>query len=375
MRILVVNAGSSSLKLRVIEADDTLSESDDLPAVGPKSDRMSDALERYGCIDAIGHRIVHGGTSFTGPVVIDGEVMARLRDLTDLAPLHQPKALAAVEAVGQAFPGIPTVASFDTAFHSGLPPSAATYALPREWRERWGLRRYGFHGLSHSYAAGTAAQIMGRSLEGIRLVTCHLGAGASLAAVRDGRSVDTTMGFTPMEGLVMATRSGSVDPGLLLWLETSAGMRAEELSDGLENRSGLAGLAGTGDMREVLIAAESGASDALLALDIYMHRLRGSVAAMTATLGGIDGLVFTGGVGENSSLIRQRAVDDLGFLGFSLDSDRNRTGHGDREIGRLGQSPFVLVVTAREDLQIAREVRDVLGSGQSTVAGLPSHSG
>ena len=373
MRVLVVNAGSSTLKLRVIEADDTASQSDDLPVVGPESGRMSDALERYGRIDGIGHRIVHGGTSFTGPVIIDGEVLARLRELTDLAPLHQPKALAAVEAVGQAFPGIPTVASFDTAFHSGLPPSAATYALPREWRERWGLRRYGFHGLSHSYAASRGAQIMGRSLVGLRLVTCHLGAGASLAAVRDGRSVDTTMGFTPLEGLVMATRSGNVDPGLLLWLESSAGMRAEELSDGLENRSGLQGLAGTGDMREVLIAAEGGAADALLALDIYMHRLRGSVAAMTATLGGIDGLVFTGGVGENSSLIRQRAVEDLGFLGFALDSVRNQTGHGDREIGPAGESPFVLVVAAREDLQIAREVREVLG--QSTVAGLPSHSG
>jgi acetate kinase len=373
MRILVVNAGSSTLKLRVIEADDSASESDDLPA--GESSRLSDALERYGRVDAIGHRIVHGGTSFTGPVVIDDEVMERLRELTALAPLHQPKALAAVEAVNQAFPGIPAVAAFDTAFHSGLPPWAATYALPREWRERWGLRRYGFHGLSHSYAAGRAAQVMGRSLEGLRLVTCHLGAGASLAAVRDGRSVDTTMGFTPLEGLVMATRSGNVDPGLLLWLENSAGMRAEELSDGLENGSGLQGLAGTGDMREVLIAAEGGASDALLALDIYMHRLRGSVAAMTATLGGIDGLVFTGGVGENSSLIRQRAVEDLGFLGFSLDHDRNQTGHGDREIGRPGESPVVLVVVAREDLQIAREVRQVLGSGHSTVAGLPSHSG
>lgn len=375
MRILVVNAGSSTLKLRVIEADDTASESDDLPAVGEATGRLSDTLKRYGRVDAIGHRIVHGGTSFTGPVVIDDEVMDRLGELTALAPLHQPKALAAVEAVSQAFPKIPTVASFDTAFHAGLLPAAASYALPREWRERWGLRRYGFHGLSHAYAAERAAQIMGRSLVGLRLVTCHLGAGASLAAVRDGRSVDTTMGFTPLEGLVMATRSGNVDPGLLLWLMKTAGMGADEVSDGLENRSGLLGLAGTGDMREVLLATESGAPDALLALDLYTHRLRGSVAAMTATLGGIDGLVFTGGVGENSSLIRQRVVDDLGFLGFALDRDRNQNGLGDREISRLGESPFALVVAAREDLQIAREVRQVLGRGHSTVAGLPSHSG
>lgn len=376
MRILVVNAGSSTLKLRVIEADDTVSESDDLPAIGdgPESGRMTDALGRYGPIDAIGHRIVHGGTSFCGPVVIDGEVMEQLRELSDLAPLHQPKSLAAVEALIQAFPGIPTVACFDTAFHSGLPPFAATYALPREWRERWGLRRYGFHGLSHSYAAARAAQIMGHPVEGLRLVTCHLGSGASLAAVRDGRSVDTTMGFTPLEGLVMATRSGNVDPGLLLWLQNSAGMEPDELSDGLENRSGLEGLAGTGDMKEVLIAAERGAADAVLALDIYIHRLRGSVAAMTATLGGIDGLVFTGGVGENSPLIRQRVVEDLGFLGFALDRDRNQTGRGDREISRPGQSPSVVVVAAREDLQIAGEVRQMLGRGHNAVAGLPSHS-
>lgn len=362
MRILVVNAGSSSLKLRVVEADDTLSGSDDLPAIGEGPDAdVSAALRRYGNIDAVGYRIVHGGTSFAGPVMIDGEVMKELRDLADLAPLHQPKALAAVEAVGQAFRGIPTVACFDTAFHAGLPLSAATYALPREWRKRWGLRRFGFHGLSHSYAAARSAEMMGRSLQGLRLVTCHLGAGASLAAVRDGRSVDTTMGFTPLEGLVMATRSGNVDPGMLLWLENSAGMDPGELSDGLENHSGLQGLAGTGDMRKVLIAAERGVRDAVLALDIYLHRLRAGIAAMTAALGGIDGLIFTGGVGENSPLIRQRAVDDLGFLGFALDGDRNRTGRGDREIGRPGVSPFVTVVVAREDLQIAREVRQVVG--------------
>ena len=363
MRILVVNSGSSSLKLRVIEDDDTASEADDLPAIGAGTDPgpLLAIVEGYGRIDAVGHRVVHGGTLFAGPVTIDGEVMERLRELVDLAPLHQPKSLAALDALREALPKTPAIACFDTAFHATLPASAATYALPKAWRDRWGLRRFGFHGLSHSYAAARAAELVNRPPESLRLVTCHVGAGVSLAAVREGRSIDTTMGFTPLEGMVMATRSGSVDPGLLIWLEQSAGLSPDELADGLEHRSGLQGLAGTPDMREVLAAAGAGGPEAVLALDIYVHRLRAGIAAMTATLGGLDGLVFTGGVGENSSVIRQRAVDDLGFLGLLLDAERNEGGEGDREIGLVGVVPFCVVVVAREDLQIAREVRRVLG--------------
>jgi acetate kinase len=365
MRILVVNAGSSTLKLRVIEGDDTASESEDLPAIGSGTDpgQVARVVEGYGLLDAVGHRIVHGGTWFTGPVTIDEEVINRLGELTNLAPLHQPKSLTVLIALRDAFPEIPAIACFDTAFHAGLPASVATYALPREWRERWGLRRFGFHGLSHFYAAARAAELAKRPLESLRLVTCHLGAGASLAAIRDGRSIDTTMGFTPLEGLVMATRSGTVDPGLLLWLEQTGGMRPDELADGLEHRSGLQGLAGTSDMREVLEAAWRGEPDAVLALDVYLHRLRAGIAAMVATLGGLDGLVFTGGVGENSSLIRQRVIEDLGFLGLLLDGERNNHGEGDREIGQDGVAPFVAVVTAREDLQIAREVRRLMEPG------------
>ena len=360
MRILVVNSGSSSLKLRIVEDDDGVSRSDDLPALSQATTaEFAAILQDYGPIDAVGHRVVHGGSSFAGPVVIDETVVAEIRRLADLAPLHQPKALAALEAVSRDFPGIPAVACFDTAFHSGLPAAAATYALPREWRERWGLRRYGFHGLSHAYAAGRAAEFLGRSPVGLRMVTCHLGAGASLTAIRDGRSVDTTMGFTPLEGLVMATRSGSVDPGMLLWLQTSAGMLAGEIVDGLEHRSGLEGLAGTSDMKEVLAAIEQGAAEARLALDVYIHRLRAGIASMAASLGGVDCLVFTGGVGENSPVVRERALDGLGFMGLALDPERNH-GSGDREIGRVGGT-HVLVVLAREDLQIAREVRSCLG--------------
>jgi acetate kinase len=254
------------------------------------------------------------------------------------------------------------VACFDTAFHATLAPAAATYALPQEWNQRYRLRRYGFHGLSHAYAARRAAELLGRPEEGLRLVTCHLGAGASLAAVRDGRSIDTTMGFTPLEGLVMATRSGDVDPGLLLWLEEHEGLSADELARTLETRSGLLGLTGSADMREILDRAQAGDATAQAGLDVYLHRLRAAISAMAAALGGIDALVFTGGVGERAPSIRARAVDDLGFLGLAIDPARNLGATGDGEIGRTSDPVRVLVVTAREDLEIARGVREVLAS-------------
>ncbi len=269
MRILVVNAGSSSLKLRVLDDSDRLLAATDLPAPRGRADaaQVAQAIGGFGRIEAVGHRIVHGGTQFSRPVRIDRGVETRLRAFTDLAPLHQPKSLAALQSVGAVLPGIPAVACFDTAFHATIPAAAATYALPSEWRSRWGLRRFGFHGLSHAYASRRAAELLQRPPDGLRVVTCHLGAGASLAAVLDGRSVDTTMGFTPLEGLVMATRSGSVDPGLVLWLEEHVGMPPAELAATLEHRSGLLGLAGTADMREILARAEAGDPDASLAFD------------------------------------------------------------------------------------------------------------
>lgn len=327
---------------------------------GVDTGSVAQAVHHAGSIDAVGHRIVHGGTMFTEPVLLDRNVEQRLRDLTDLAPLHQPKSLAAMDAVNRALPDVPAVACFDTAFHATIPPVAATYALPSEWRARWGLKRYGFHGLSHAYASRRAAQMLDRSPMGLRVVTCHLGAGASLCAVRDGRSVDTTMGFTPLEGLVMATRSGSVDPGLVLWLEEHAGTPASELAATLENRSGLLGLAGTDDMRMVLERADAGDPDARLAVDVYEHRLRAGIAEMTAALGGLDALVFTGGVGERSPPIRRLAVDGLAFLGVGLDFARNDAQEPDREIGADGAAARTLVIEAREDLQMAREVRSVL---------------
>jgi len=363
MRILVVNAGSSSLKLRVLDRDDVLVASADLPAPRGSTDAaaVADAIRGLGAVDAVGHRIVHGGTQFTRPVVLDPDVEARLRALTDLAPLHQPKSLAAVAAVNAVLPDVPAVACFDTAFHATMPAAATTYALPPEWRKRWDLRRFGFHGLSHAYATRRVAELMGEPRTGLRLVTCHLGAGASLAAVHGGRSVDTTMGFTPLEGLVMATRSGSVDPGLVLWLAEHAGTPPEELASTLEHRSGLLGLAGTGDMRRIIESAGAGDADAQLALDVYIHRLRAGIAAMAASMGGIDALVFTGGVGERAPVVRELASDGLGFLGVALDPAANAGGADDREIGASGAAVRAFVLVAREDLQIAHEVRGVLG--------------
>jgi acetate kinase len=360
MRVLVVNAGSSSVKLTLLgSADQTLAERE-LPAPRATVDpgELRAAIDGgLGEADIVGHRIVHGGERFRQAVRIDGEVEAALKQLVDLAPLHQPKSLAALDAVSAALPDVPAVACFDTAFHATLPPAAYTYALPGEWRARWAVRRYGFHGLSHAWIARRAPELLGISSSDSRIVSCHLGAGASLCAIVDGRSVDTTMGFTPLEGLVMATRSGSVDPGLLLWLMERTGMTERELADALEHESGLLGLAGTADMREVLERANGDDRAARLARDVYGHRLRGGIAAMAAALNGLDALVFTGGVGERSAEIRSRAIAGLGFLGLAIDDQRNTSAEGDVEITESRAQARTLVVHAREDLEIAWQAR------------------
>jgi acetate kinase len=360
VRILVVNAGSSSLKLRVLDDQDAVVGSDDLPAPRDEgsTDEIADAVRGLGRIDAVGHRIVHGGSDYAASVRIDETVVARLQALVDFAPLHQPKSLAALDAVTRVLPDAPAVACFDTAFHAGLPDAASTYALPREWRIRWNLRRFGFHGLSHDYASRRVAELIGRPREDLRIVSAHLGAGASLAAVARGRSVDTTMGFTPLEGLVMATRSGNVDPGLVLWLQEHAGMPSAELASTLEHRSGLLGLAGTSEMKTIVDGRASGDADAALAFDVYIHRLRAEVAAMAAAMGGLEALAFTGGVGERSAAVRIAASEGLGFLGIGVE-DRDGAS-GDREITRPGSAARTFVIEAREDLEIAREVRRVL---------------
>jgi acetate kinase len=363
MRVLVVNAGSSSLKLSLLDGDGTVAGQQDLPVSRGQFEPSAVAavLGRLGgdTAEAVGHRIVHGGRQFTEPVRLDAAVRKKLEDLVDLAPLHQPKSLAGVDAVSKVLPGVPAVACFDTAFHAGMPAAAATYAIPPEWRKRWELRKYGFHGLSHAYATRRAGELLGHVPA--RLVVCHLGSGASLAAVRDGRSADTTMGFTPLDGLVMGTRSGAIDPGLVLWLAEHAGTPPAELAATLDNRSGLLGLAGTADMREVLARADRQDGAADLALQVYLHRLRALIGSMAAALGGLDTLVFTGGVGENAPEIRARAAAGLGFLGVAVDAGRNAAARGDTDITAPGAAVRAFVVAAREDLEIARQVRDVLG--------------
>jgi acetate kinase len=368
--VLVVNPGSSSLKLRVLGPGDEVTAQLDLTEWDGSADHaeLRKFLAGLRGLAVIGHRVVHGGSRFTGPVLIDDSVIAAIADLTSLAPLHQPRAIAGIEAARAALPGIPEVACFDTAFHAGLPPAAATYALPRSWNERFGLRRYGFHGLSHCYASRRAAQLLdNQGPERLRVVTCHLGSGSSLAAVQGGRSVDTTMGFTPLEGLVMATRSGSVDPGLIVWLLRHGGLSLDELSTCLEQASGLAGLADllsrSGDLREVQLAADDGEPDARLAVDVHAHRLRREIAAMAAAMDGLDALVFTGGIGEHQPAVRTEAAAGLGFLGVAIDSERNGATFADGDISAAGCAVRTLVVTAREDVEIARQARALLAAG------------
>jgi acetate kinase len=356
VRVLTVNTGSSSVKLALLDSDDAVLGEHDYEAPGGELDAagLGAAIERLGEADAIAHRVVHGGRR-AAAAPIDEELLAELRALAPLAPLHQAKALAAVAAAADAKPALRAVACFDTAFHARLPAPAATYALPAEWRERFALRRYGFHGLSHAYAARRAVELLGLAASA-RIVTCHLGAGASLAAVRDGRSVDTTMGFTPLEGIVMATRSGSVDPGLVLWL-VRQGLEPEDVHDSLEHESGLKALAGTPDMREVLARDDDAAK---LALAVYLHRLAAAIAAMAAALGGIDALVFTGGVGEHAPVVRERAAARLSFLGVELDRAANSAADTDADVGMPGADVRAAVVAAREDVEMARQTRVAL---------------
>jgi acetate kinase len=311
-------------------------------------------------VEAVGHRVVHGGPRHQASVRVDAPLIDYLRSITDLAPLHLPSSIAGITAVQSVLPGVPAVACFDTAFFADLPPAAATYAIPLEWRSRLGIRRYGFHGFSHAYAARRAAEVLKRPGPSLRLVTSHLGAGASLAAVLGGRPVDTTMGFTPMEGLVMATRSGSVDPGMVLWLQRREGMTEPELSEALDLQSGLFALAGVADMSEVVRRASAGNELSRLAVEVYVHRLRSGIAAMAAAMNGLDAVVFTGGVGEHSAVVRAESVRGLRFMGLEISPELNANVSGDADISAPGAAAKTLVVHAREDVEVAREVRRVI---------------
>jgi acetate kinase len=335
--VLVVNAGSTSLKLSVVR-DDGEAE----PAAS-----LADAPRD---IAAVAHRVVHGGARFREPVVVDAEVEAALAELVELAPLHNAPALAALTDARRAFPDLPHVAVFDTAFHATLPDEASTYALPQRFRREWGIRRFGFHGLSVQWSA--------ERVRVPRLVVCHLGGGCSVTAVRDGRSIDTSMGFTPLDGVPMATRGGSLDPGILLHL-LRHGVSLGELDSALEHDSGLAGLSGaSGDVRDLQM---SDAPEAKLALDVFTYRVSWTVAAMAAALGGIDAIVFTAGVGEHSALVRARVCERLGFLGVSLDEEANADAAPDVDVQSTVSQVRVAVIRAREDLVAAEAARKLLG--------------
>lgn len=349
-QILVVNAGSTSVKLSLVDEHER-----SVPLDSPDSFGMARGAR------AVAHRVVHGGWRYRDPVLIDEEAMEGIFELESLAPLHNEPALREIERARAALPGVPQVAVFDTAFHATMPAEAATYALPRRWREEWGVRRYGFHGLSLTWCAERAPRLLGRSPDGLRLVVCHLGGGCSVSAVRDGRSLDTTMGFSPLEGVPMATRSGSVDPGALIYLMREHGLGLGELEHALNFDSGLAGLAGaSGSMVELQRAALRGDADAELAIELFVHHVAGAVAAMAVSAGGLDALVFTAGIGEGSSIVRDRVCRSLAFLGVQLDEGRNEEANPDCDVASAGSPVRVLVLRAREEIVAARAARELL---------------
>jgi acetate kinase len=370
VKALALNAGSSSLKAALYDVEEGAALAGPPGVVWEGQDDWDPgdgggaARALLGHLPAdiavVGHRIVHGAADFDAPAPLTDEVKDEVRSLSALAPLHNAAGLEGVAVAEELFGDADHVAVFDTAFHAGLAPAAHAYAGPHEWLER-GLRRYGFHGINHEYAAHRAAHLLGRPLDELRLITCHLGSGCSLAAIRDGRSVDTTMGFTPLEGVVMGTRSGSLDPGLILHLLREEGASADDLGTLLNHGSGLRGLSGvSADLREVLAARDAGDERAALAFDVYVHRLRFHLGAMLGSLGGLDAVVFTAGVGEHAAEVRAGALEPFAFLGVALDDERNAGAQPDCDVAADGSAVHVMVVRAHEEWVIARSVVELV---------------
>src|SRR5712692_347470 len=395
MKILVLNSGSSSQKSCLYDIGKTLPEHSPAPVwegkiewdgsqadvqvwnsqgaqpkrrvqVASRSDAISQLLDTLwngklrvvsapSEIDVVGHRIVHGGKDLVKATAITPQLKAAIQRMSVFAPLHNRAELEGIEIIEQTFGSVPQVAVFDTGFHSRMPEAAAAYPGPYEWLAQ-GIRRYGFHGINHQYCAERTAQLLGKDLQSLKLVTCHLGNGCSLAAIRVARSVDTTMGFTPLEGLMMGTRTGSVDPGILTYLMRQGQLNGEQIDDLLNTKSGLLGISGiSGDMRKIVSAMKEGNPRAKLAFEIFVHRLRSSIGSMVAVLGGIDALVFTAGIGENSPEVRAAACASFGFLGVELDAEKNAQSPTDQEISRPSSLVRILIVRAQEDWAIARD--------------------
>ena len=347
LSVLTVNPGSTGLKLNLVLPDERtidVREVEDLPSAR---------------VVAVGYRVVHGGERFREPVLITPDVLSDIRELEALAPLHNAPALEAIEDFRGTFPGVPHVAVFDTGFHSTLPPEAFEYALPRRWREQYGIRKFGFHGISMEWSVGRSAEILGVDVP--KMVVCHLGGGCSVTGVLDGRSVDTTMGFTPMEGVPMVSRSGSIDPGIVFHLLRRRLMEPDEIEHALEYESGLKGMGGCrGDMWELERAVDAGDEHAQRALDVFVHRVSGAVATMAVAVGGLGALIFTGGIGEHSAVVRERVCRRLEFLGVEIDPAANAAAPSDTDIGTPRSCAHVLVIRAREELIMARAVRSLM---------------
>nr|MDT0657775.1 acetate kinase [Micromonospora sp. DSM 115978] len=383
-RILVVNAGSSSLKYRLFQESPGLHQESPVPRQnhvelaggtverigepgGGPADHASALRAVLSGLDltglaGVGHRVVHGGLRFTEPTLIDAEVVAGIAALVPLAPLHNPPNLTGIEVARRLLPGVPQVAVFDTAFHRTLPPEAASYAIDREVAERYGIRRYGFHGTSHGYVARRTAELLGRAPAELNLISLHLGNGASACAIAGGRSVATSMGMSPLEGLVMGTRAGDLDPAVVLDLQRTGDFGVDEVDRLLNHRSGLIGLCGANDMREVLRRRAAGDPTATLAFDIYCRRIRSYVGAYYAILGRVDAITFTAGVGEHAAPVRAAALAGLTRLGIEVDPERNRMGTGDRPVSPPGGEVAVLVVATDEEAEIARQTRAVVAA-------------
>jgi acetate kinase len=399
MNVLVLNSGSSSQKSCLYQIGDTLP--DDPPACiwegkiewaddkahysiknsrgastkdvtpvatrGQAIERLlltlwsgeTQAISSVSDIDVVGHRVVHGGPQYFHPSVVTAQVKSAIESVSVFAPLHNRAELEGMEIVAKLLGAVPQIAVFDTGFHHSMPLSAATYPGPYEWFEQ-GIRRYGFHGINHQYCSERASRLLGKHPHSLKLVTCHLGNGCSLAAIREGRSLDTTMGFTPLEGLMMGTRSGSVDPGILTYLMRQRKLSGSQLDEVLNKESGLLGISGiSGDMRQILDASRNGHERAKLALEIYVHRLQSGIGAMVAVLGGADAVVFTAGVGENSPEVRRAVCENLAFLGVRLDQEKNAQSplENDLDISSSDAAVRVLVIRAQEDWMIARACR------------------
>jgi acetate kinase len=410
MKILVLNSGSSSQKSCLYELGPSLPESPPAPlwegkvewqgnravvevrnstgvtqkdeiTIGERPEATARLLSTLASgrarvlkdvseIAAVGHRIVNGGQEHTQPTLVTADVKAAIERMAVFAPLHNRVELEGINLIEKQLGLIPQVAVFDTGFHSRLPPAAAVYPGPYEWIAQ-GIRRYGFHGINHQYCAERTAQLLGRDMSGLKLVTCHLGNGCSLAAIENGQSIDTTMGFTPLEGLMMGTRSGSIDPGILTYLLRERHLTGQELDELLNTKSGLLGISGvSGDMRKIVCAMKEGNARAKLAFDIFLHRLQAGIGAMIAALGGIDALVFTAGIGENSAEVREVACAKFRFLGLMLDPSKNTSPDRDQDISAQHSTVRVFVLRAQEDWAIAREcwkLASAIGAAQSAV--------